>query len=126
MKKTTLFYLLRLPLAVSMFGHGTVRLTKLDGFRTWMVETTTESAIPTFLIIPFSYALPIVEFGIGLLMLLSIQVKYALVAGLVVMSLLILGSCSIENWGAVGVQLVHAVYFGLLLFAQDYSNIPKK
>ncbi|PKA97281.1 thiosulfate dehydrogenase [quinone] large subunit [Flavobacteriaceae bacterium MAR_2009_75] len=119
MKRNTLHYFLRLPLAVSMFGHGVVRLPKLQIFSSWMMETMAESLIPQFLILPFSYALPIVELLIGLFMLIGFYIRYAVIAGIIVMSLLILGSCSIENWGAVGTQLLHAIYFAILLFLNE-------
>ena len=119
MKKNTLHYFLRLPLAISMFGHGAVRLPKIQDFSSWMMETMAESLIPRFLILPFSYTLPIIELLIGLFMLIGFYVRYTLMAGIIVMSLLILGSCSIENWGAVGAQLLHAIYFAILLFLNE-------
>ncbi|WP_379965448.1 DoxX family protein [Epilithonimonas sp. UC225_85] len=123
----TIFFFLKLPIAVSLLGHGLVRLPKLASFSNWMVTSMEKSAIPDFLIIPFSYVLPIVEFLIGLSLLIGFRTRHTLFAGLILMSILILGSSSIENWSAIESQLLHSIYlFGLVWFWQKYQpqSIP--
>lgn len=121
--KTTYFFL-RLPMAISLLGHGLVRLPKLEMFSNWMVSSMEKSAIPNILIVPFSYILPIVEFIIGLVLLIGFQTKYTIYSGLVLMSILILGSASIENWSAIEAQLLHSVYLGgLLWFYEKYKLV---
>jgi len=113
----TLFFFLRLPVAVSLLGHGLVRLPKLEAFTNWLVTTMEKSVIPGFLIVPFGYFLPIAEFLIGLSLLIGFKIKYSLFAGLALMSVLIFGSSSIENWSAIESQLLHSFYlFGLVWF----------
>ncbi|MFY0253392.1 DoxX family membrane protein [Chitinophaga sp. 30R24] len=109
------FLLLRLSLAASMFGHGLVRLPKLQGFSAWMVKSFDKSMLPSGLVTPFSYALPIAEFIIGLLLLLGLFTRVSLIAGGIVMVMLIFGTAMIENWEAIPSQLIHAAFFGLLL-----------
>ncbi|WP_051289206.1 MauE/DoxX family redox-associated membrane protein [Chryseobacterium daeguense] len=87
----TAFFFLRLPVAVSMLGHGLVRLPKLNAFSDWMVTTMEKSVIPSSLIIPFSYFLPVAEVIIGILLLINFKIKYTFYAALVLMSILILG-----------------------------------
>lgn len=119
----TIFFFLRLPMAVSLFGHGLVRFPKLETFSNWMVTSMEKSMIPEFLIVPFSYILPILEALIGISLLIGFQTKYTLFAGLVLMSILILGSSSIENWSAIESQLLHSVYlFGLFWFWQKNKS----
>ncbi|HBR12341.1 MAG TPA: DoxX family protein [Chryseobacterium sp.] len=114
---------LRLPIAISLFGQGLVRLPKLEMFSGWMLKTMETSMIPTFLLVPFSYILPILEFLIGLRLMIGYQSRWALYAGLTLMSVLIFGSCSIANWNAIEAQLIHAAYlFGLLWFFQKYGD----
>lgn len=123
----TMFFFLRLPVAVSLAGHGFVRLPKLTTFAEWMAATMEKSAIPMVLIKPFGYILPIAEALIGLSLLIGFKIKYSLYAGLLLMSILILGSCSIENWSAIEAQLIHSAYlFGLLWFIHQYSVIENK
>ena len=127
----TAFLLLRLAIAASMFGHGLVRLPKLNGFSQWMVSSFEKSILPSALVIPFSYALPIAEFAIGLLLLIGLFTRVSLIAGGIVMIALILGTTLIENWEALTSQLVHADFFAVLLSFVQYNtwavdNILKK
>lgn len=118
----TVFFFLRLPMAVSLLGHGLVRLPKLPAFSEWMLKTMEKSVLPDVLILPFSYVLPVAEAIIGILLLINYKTKYTLYAGLSLMSILILGSSSIENWSAIESQLLHSLYFfGLFWFHERYS-----
>ena len=119
----TAFFFLRLPVAVSLLGHGLVRLPKLSSFSDWMVTTMEKSMIPTCLIIPFSYILPIAEAILGILLLIGFKPKYTIYASLILMSILIFGSCSIENWSAIEAQLLHSFYlFGLFWFFEKFKS----
>lgn len=113
----TVFFFLRLPVALSLLGHGLVRVPKLPAFSEWMMKTMEKSALPDVLILPFSYVLPVAEAIIGILLLINYKTKYTLYAGLSLMSILILGSSSVENWSAIESQLLHSLYlFGLFWF----------
>ncbi|WP_276480929.1 DoxX family membrane protein [Paraflavitalea pollutisoli] len=112
---TVSFLLLRLGIGVSLFGHGLVRLPKLPGFSKWMTGQFAKSMLPEALVLPFSYALPIAEFAIGLLLLLGLFTRFALAAGAVTMLLLLLGTTLIEDWGAIPSQLIHLLLLAVLL-----------
>ena len=120
--ETTSFLLLRLAIAISMFGHGLVRLPKLTTFSNWMIGTFENSMLPKILVTPFSYILPIAEFTIGLLLLLGLFTKPALIAGAVVMLALLFGTSMIENWEAVPSQLIHIAFFAVLLHFAAYNS----
>ena len=112
---TTSFLLLRLAIGVSFFGHGLVRLPKLGGFSQWMVGAFAKSMLPRALVVPFSFLLPIAEFVIGILCIAGLFTGPALVGGCIVMILLILGCCLIENWEPIASQLIHIAVLALLL-----------
>lgn len=119
----TAFFFLRLPIAVSLLGHGLVRIPKLHTFSDWMVTTMEKSMIPKLIIVPFGYVLPIVEAILGILLLINFKTKYTLYSALVLMSILIFGSCSIENWSAIEAQLLHSFYlFGLFWFYEKFKT----
>lgn len=109
------FLLLRLTIGTSMFVHGLVRLPKLAGFSNWMVGKFANSMLPAGVVLPFSYALPIIEFAVGVLVLIGLFTKQALTLGAVVMIVLLFGSGIIEDWGAFPTQLIHAFFFVILL-----------
>lgn len=112
---TTSFLLLRLAIGASMFGHGLVRLPKLNGFSNWMVTSFEKSMLSAAMVKPFSYALPLAEFAIGLLLILGLFTRPALIAGGIVMIMLILGTTLIENWEALTSQFIHVAFFAVLL-----------
>lgn len=120
--ETTSFLLLRIAIAISMFGHGLVRLPKLETFSNWMTKSFENSMLPKILVTPFSYILPVAEFSIGVLLLLGLFTKPSLIAGAVIMLILLFGTSMIENWEAIPSQLIHIAFFALLLhFINDNS-----
>lgn len=119
---TSTFVLLRLAVGASLLGHGLVRLPKLAGFSAWMVGTFQKSMIPTALVTPFSYVLPVAEFITGLLLVTGLFTRPALFAGAVIMILLILGTCMIENWEALPSQLIHVAFMATLLSFMDKNS----
>lgn len=120
------FFFLRLPVAVSLLGHGLVRLPKLAAFSNWMVGSMAKSVLPSGLITAFSYALPFIEALLGLALMTGFKVRYTLYGGLVLMSMLIAGSSSVEDWGAIQAQLVHAIFLGLLLWWYEKNGGVEK
>ena len=112
---TTTFLLLRLGIAASMFGHGLARLPKLTVFSSWMLGSFEKSILPKVLMLPFSYVLPVAEFTVGLLLLLGLFTRPALLAGGWIMLILIFGTAMTENWEAIPSQLIHLAFFALLI-----------
>lgn len=119
---TTAFLLLRLAIGASMFGHGLVRLPKLNAFSSWMTGNFENTLLPQIIVLPFSYVLPIAEFGIGLLLLLGLFTKTVATLGAIVMILLLIGTALIENWEAIPSQLIHVLFFALLLQFTDRNT----
>jgi len=119
---TTVFLLLRLGIAISMFGHGLVRLSKLNTFSQWMIASFEKSFLPKVMVLPFSYVLPVAEFTVGLFLLIGLFTKPALIMGAGVLLILLFGTAMIENWEAIPSQLLHLAFFALLLqFIQSNS-----
>ncbi|NVO84907.1 DoxX family protein [Hymenobacter terrestris] len=112
------FVLGRLLLGVNFLMHCLVRLPKLAGFRAGLVKQFAATPLPTALVDVFAAALPFVEGGIGLL-LLGLRTRPALVAAMLVMMSLVMGSSLLEEWATVGSQMLYGLFiFALLLHAQ--------
>jgi uncharacterized membrane protein YphA (DoxX/SURF4 family) len=122
MQKENITYLLaRLPMGMSMFGHGLIRLTKLQTFTSGMVTEFNKSLLPSSLVMLFGYALPFLEFATGLLLLLGLVTRFACVLGVLIIIALIFGSSLLEQWNNIFSQLVYGVYFALLFQYADYN-----
>lgn len=114
---------MRLPIALSLLGHGLVRLPKLQAFSEGMVGSMEKSILPSALVMVWGFMLPIIEIILGILLLIGYKAKYSIYASLVLMSILIMGSSSIEAWGAIEAQLVHSLYlFALLWYLEIFSG----
>ena len=109
------YLILRLSIGISMFGHGFVRIFKLNAFSTWMTGQFEKSILPQAIVIPFSYILPFLELITGILLILGLFTKQALLLGSIVMLMLIFGSTMIENWDVLPSQLIHIAFFAVLL-----------
>jgi thiosulfate dehydrogenase [quinone] large subunit len=115
------YLLIRLSIGVSMFGHGLVRLPKLSVFAKHIVDSFKNSILPEVLTTPFAYTIPIVEFLVGILLILGLFTKQALIVGCVLMVALVFGSTMIENWGIIDSQLIHALIFSGLLATINHN-----
>jgi thiosulfate dehydrogenase (quinone) large subunit len=114
-KTENISYLLaRLPLGMSMFGHGLIRLTKLQSFSSGMVSEFSKSLLPQFLVEVFSYTLPFLEFLTGLLLLVGLFTRFACIAGVIIMLALIFGSSFLEQWNNIFTQILYGAYFAIL------------
>lgn len=109
------YLVLRLGIGISFFGHGLVRLPKLAGFSDWMMGKFENSMVPDALVLPFSYVLPIAELIIGLLILLGLFTRWTLAAGAVVTLMLMFGTTMIESWDALPSQMIHLLFFAVLI-----------
>ena len=108
--------LLRLAIGTSMLVHGLVRI----GGRFWpFVEQTTKQ----FAAAPISHSLvrisamlvPPVELLFGVLLILSLWTRFALVLGSLEMCGLIAGTCLLMQLEIVAIQLAYAFFFSMLL-----------
>lgn len=122
MDKKWAYLISRLAVGLSFFGHGLVRLPKLEGFSHWMVAQFSKSMLPEALVVPLSYALPILEFISGLLIVVGLFTRQGLLlAGLVSLAL-IFGTTMIENWEALPSQLIHVAFLSVLLACLPHNS----
>lgn len=118
----TAYLLTRLAIGISMFGHGFVRLFKLQIFANGVITEFQKSMLPAGLVAAFGYVLPFAEFITGVLLIIGLFTKQAAVAGCVIMFLLLFGSSMIENWSVFTSQLMHVLFFVILIqFAESNS-----
>jgi thiosulfate dehydrogenase [quinone] large subunit len=116
------YFFFRLPVALSMLGHGLVRLPKLEVFSQWMVTYMEKSFLPAALVTPFSYFVPFVELLVGLLLLIGFLTRPALYLGIALMAVMVFGNTTVEKWDAITPELIHAGYMAGLLFTIRYNT----
>jgi thiosulfate dehydrogenase [quinone] large subunit len=104
------FVLGRLLLGLNFLMHGLVRIPKLAVFRAGIEKEFAVAPLPPALVSAFATTLPFVEGAIGVLLLLGLFTRPALVAAMLVIMSLVFGSSLLEKWTLVGDQLVYGLY----------------
>jgi thiosulfate dehydrogenase (quinone) large subunit len=110
------YALLRIVFGVNIFFHGLSRLLgDHAAFLAYLSQQMAKAPLPKSLLPPFAATLPWVEATIGLLLLLGLFTRFALVAGSLVLIVLMAGITLAQNWEVAGIQLIYcAIYFVLL------------
>ena len=114
---------LRLVFGINMFVHGLVRLPNISGFVESQVGLYKEIAIPPLLIAGPAYLIPIVEFAVGILLILGLQTRKALIANFLLMMTLMFGVCLLQKWDIAGSQLIYNIILFILLAGCSFNLI---
>ena len=124
------YLMVRLTMGFHMFAHGAVRLPILSEFA---AQTVTEFAgvrliglpfFPAWLVYPFISSVPVVEFLVGILLILGFKTRLASLAGGVTLLLLMFGTVARMNFGTAHLMWFYVLIFALLVganFADRYS-----
>ncbi|HEY4010050.1 MAG TPA: DoxX family membrane protein [Acidobacteriaceae bacterium] len=120
------YLLLRLLTGLDFFGHGFARIftgTHLSGFARWMVGDMAKAPLPAGLVLAAGYVIPCVELVIGVLLLLGVATRYALVLALLLMMVLMFGVTMKQDWNVAGQQLLYGLVLFVLLFLRERCNL---
>lgn len=116
------YALARLGLGLNIALHGLIRIPKLPAFAAGMQETFSGSILPPALVYVTAYGIAIAEVIIGILLILGLVLRPALVAGTLLMILLISACCLIENWSAVGIQMVYLAFYCVMIATATFDS----
>ncbi|PRB85406.1 DoxX family protein [Chryseobacterium culicis] len=124
----TAYFFLRVSMGINLLGHGLVRLVKLQDFASGMMKGFETSWLPQPLVQLFGITLPFLEFLIGLLLMIGFKTRIATIAGASLIILLLFGSSTVENWEAMGIQMIYAGLFYLLIsrIEDNYLALDRK
>lgn len=117
------FFVARIAIGVNLLIHGLVRISKLTSFAEGLTNGFAETWLPAFLVEPFAYILPFIEFILGIGLLIGFKTRAAAVVSTFLMTLLIFGSGLKEDWAAVGTQMIYVIFFFLLIKNLDHNCI---
>lgn len=109
------YTLLRVAMGVNLLGHGAVRIPKLESFSDWMVSSMAKGWLPETIVKPFALVLPFAELIIGLLLTIGLFTCRMSIAGAILIILLLFGCSTIENWEAMGIQMIYVIFYYLLI-----------
>ncbi|MGC5745212.1 DoxX family protein [Chryseobacterium sp. NFX27] len=115
MNKNIAYFLLRVSMGVNLLGHGIARIPKLFVFAEGMIKGFEKSWLPQSFVYLFSTALPFLEFIIGGMLILGLKTRLANFAGAGLIIMLLFGSSTVENWESMGIQMIYALFFYVLI-----------
>jgi thiosulfate dehydrogenase [quinone] large subunit len=117
------YALLRMVVGVNLLMHGVSRmLAGPQTFASKLVGQFAHVPLPAWSIWGFGMTLPVIEAFLGILLLLGLRTRAALVGGSLLMMVLTFGSGLVQDWPAAGLQLSYALIFSVLLFLAQYNG----
>jgi thiosulfate dehydrogenase (quinone) large subunit len=117
------YALLRIVTGLNLMMHGVSRMMAgTDKFAAHLAGQFAHSSLPAWSVWGFGTVLPAIEALIGLLLLLGLRTRAALVAGSLLIMVLTFGSALVQDWAAAGLQLTYALVYSALLFLLRYNS----
>lgn len=111
------YVVFRLSLGINLLIHGAGRVLG-PGVDAFSSKTTAEFAstpLPAGLVHAFLTVLPFAEFILGSLITLGLFTRLALVLGGLLITALIVGTALRSDWTTVGIQMIYAITYYLLM-----------
>src|SRR6516225_4945150 len=118
------YAILRLSFGVNIMLHGISRLLGgPSGFLAYLNHYFEHAPlIPKSFLPAFGGVLPPVETALGLLLLLGLFTRFALIAGGLVMTALVFGTNLAQDWNVAGLQLIYCFLYYYLLTHRRERN----
>jgi thiosulfate dehydrogenase [quinone] large subunit len=117
------YALLRIVVGLNLGMHGVSRMLAGPGtFASKLVEQFAHSPLPQWSVWGFGMVLPAIEALLGLLLLLGLRTRAALVAGSLLIMVLTFGASLVQDWPVAGLQLTYALVYSVLLFLVRHNG----
>ena len=119
------YAILRLTFGVNLCFRGVVRITinGLDQFAAGLTAQFEQIWIPDFAVNAFGHVLPPVETVMGLMLIIGLFTRPALILGGLMMTSLMFGTMFLQNFDLAWLQLTYALAFFILLAARSWNTI---
>jgi thiosulfate dehydrogenase [quinone] large subunit len=114
---------LRVIVGVNLTMHGVSRMLAGPAvFAAKLMDQFAHAPLPWWSVRGFRLVLPFIEGLLGLLLLVGLRTRAALIGASLLSAVLTFGSALAQDWSAAGSQLVYALIFSLLLFLRRYNG----
>ncbi|WP_263365454.1 MauE/DoxX family redox-associated membrane protein [Edaphobacter bradus] len=117
------YALLRAVAGMNLLMHGLSRwIAGPAVFAGKLMEQFAKTPLPEWSVRAFGLILPTVEALLGLLLLIGLRTRAALVGASLLILVLTFGSALARDWNAAGIQLFYALVFSALLFLRRQNS----
>ena len=118
------YAIFRLTFGVNIGFRGIVRIANgLDNFAGGLVKQFAVTSFPVGAVNSFGHVVPFIETAIGILLILGLFTRPALVIGGLMMTALTFGTMFLQNFDLAWLQLTYAIAFFLLLATRSWNLI---
>ena len=119
------YTILRLSFGANIMLHGVSRLMAGHAaFLAYLNHYFEKAPMVSVSLLPaFARVLPPVETGLGLLLILGLWTRFALIAGALVLTMLVIGTNLAQDWNVAGLQLIYAFLYYYLLVHRDRNVV---
>jgi thiosulfate dehydrogenase [quinone] large subunit len=107
----------RLTLGINILVHGAGRIfgPGADAFAITTAAEFTKTALPAGMVHGFLFVVPFAELVLGVLTTIGLFTRWALTLGGLLIAALVFGTAMRSDWNTVGVQMIYAITYYLLL-----------
>lgn len=119
------YLIFRLTLGINILVHGAGRIfgPGADAFATTTAAEFSKTALPAGLVHAFLFVVPFAEAALGLLTTLGLFTRWALALGGLLIAALVFGTAMRSDWTTVGVQMIYAITYYLLLVNRSANHL---
>jgi len=118
------YLVFRLTLGMNILVHGAGRIfgPGAEAFANTTAAEFTKTALPMSLVHAFLVVLPFAELALGVLTTLGLLTRWALTLGGLMITALVFGTAMRSDWTTVGVQMIYAITYYLLLMNRSSNR----
>jgi uncharacterized membrane protein YphA (DoxX/SURF4 family) len=118
------YLVFRLTLGINILVHGAGRFfgPGAEAFATTTAAEFTKTPLPANLVHAFLFVLPLVEMVLGALLAVGVFTRWSLTLGGLLMTALVFGTALRSDWNTVGVQMIYAITYYLLLLHRSANR----
>jgi uncharacterized membrane protein YphA (DoxX/SURF4 family) len=111
------YVVFRLTLGINILVHGACRIfgPGAEAFATTTAAEFSKTALPAGMVHAFLFVVPFAEVVLGVLTTFGLFTRWALVLGGLLIAALVFGTAMRSDWTTVGVQMIYAIIYYLLL-----------
>jgi thiosulfate dehydrogenase [quinone] large subunit len=118
------YALLRFVIGIDLLVHGGIRIWHGPSrFVTWLAGQFAGTPIPRGVVVAFGWPLAFLEFGLGALLVVGLFTREALTLAFLLIAALVFGSSVRQDWPTVGVQIIYALAYFILLTFVDRDEL---
>jgi thiosulfate dehydrogenase (quinone) large subunit len=118
------YLVFRLTLGINILVHGAGRIfgPGAEAFAATTAAEFTKTALPAGMVHAFLVVVPFAELVLGVLTTLGLFTRWALTLGGLLIAALVFGTAMRSDWTTVGVQMIYAITYYLLLVNRGYNR----